>query len=176
MTEQNRPTLLASCARAASAAEASFRVPYPNSRARASRIFALDEGAAAALRAITEEDWAGARFLTAAGRGGEDPTVVPIAGFALQGPHGEPVQLADELAGADLVVLLAATGANGAAAEVIAREASARNIMTAGLALTDGLATSEVEKVVNCLRPYTSVLAVASDNDFIAAMLTALRA
>jgi hypothetical protein len=176
MTEQNRPTLLASCARAASAAEASFRVPYPNSRARASRIFALDEGAAAALRAITEEDWAGARFLTAAARGGKDPNVVPIARFALQGPGGEPVRLADELAGADLVVLLAATGANAAAAEAIAREASARNIMTAGLALTDGLARPEVEKVVNCLRPYASVLAVASDNDFIAAMLTALRA
>lgn len=176
MIEQNRPTLLASCARATSAAEASFRVPYPNSRVRASRIFALDDGAAAALRAITEEDWAGAHFLTAAGRDGQDPSVVPIAGFALKGPDGEPVRLADELAGADLVVLIASAGANGAAAEAIARAASARNIMTAALALTDGLAGPEVEKVVNCLRPYASVLAVASDNDFIAAMLTALRA
>lgn len=176
MSERNRPTLLGSCARAATAAEARFRVPYPNSRERASRIFALDEGAAAALRAIAEEDWAGARFLTVAPPGGTDPKVVSLSGFALHGPGGEPVRLADELAGADLVVLLSSTGANGAAAEAIAREAGSRRIMTAGLALTDGLSRPQVEKVVNGLRPFASVLAVASDNDFIAAMLTALRA
>jgi len=38
-----RPTLLNSCAMAATAAEASFRVPYPNSMTRQSRIIALDE-------------------------------------------------------------------------------------------------------------------------------------
>ena len=54
--------------------------------------------------------------------------------------------------------------------------ANARHIMTAGLALTDGLTRPEVERVVNGLRPFASVLAVAGDNDFIAAMLTALRA
>ena len=41
------PTLLGSCAKAASAAEVRFRVDYPNSKARVSRIIALDEASAA---------------------------------------------------------------------------------------------------------------------------------
>jgi len=176
MTVQSRPTLLASCARAATAAEARFRVPYPNSRTRTSRIFALDRGAAAAMQGIEEEQWAGAHFLRVAEPGAGDPNVVSVSGFALKGPDGVSLRLADELVGADLVVLLASSGANGDAAKAIAREASARKIMTAGLVLAEGLSSREVEKVVTALRPFASVLVVAGDNDFIPAMLTALRA
>ena len=65
--ETVRPTLLSSCAKAATAAEARFRVPYPNALTRASRIFALDAGAAEAMFAITEDPWNGAHFLTVGG-------------------------------------------------------------------------------------------------------------
>jgi len=55
-----RPTLLSSCARAATAAEAAFRVQYPNSLPRASVIIALDAGAAEIMAGVSEEPWAGA--------------------------------------------------------------------------------------------------------------------
>ena len=58
-----RPTLASACARAATAAELRYRVAYPNSRPRVSRIIALDRGAAEIMHAITEEPWQGAHFL-----------------------------------------------------------------------------------------------------------------
>ena len=69
----DHPTMLSGCARAASAEEARFRVQYPNSQTRSSRIFALDEAAAEAMFGITEEPWNDAHFLTLAARGPVDP-------------------------------------------------------------------------------------------------------
>ncbi len=42
--------------------------------------------------------------------------------------------------------------------------------------LGQGTQQPKIDDVVNILRPFTSVLVVATDNDFIPAMLTALRA
>ncbi len=176
MSGQSRPTLLSSCARAASAAEARYRIPYPNSQGRSSRIFALDAAAEEAMQSLEAGEWAGARFLTVVATGSGDSNVVPVSGFDLRLPDGASVPLAEALDGADLVVLLSAGGDNADAARAIAREASNRRIMTAGLALAEGLSSPQANRVVNGLRPFTSVLVVASDNDFIPAMLTALRA
>jgi len=176
MTEQSRPTLLASCAKAATAAEARFRVQYPNALDRTSRIFALDEGAAEAMRSIADEAWQGAHFLTVAAPGDAGSGETAAADLRVRRPDGSLTLLSDEIAGADLVVLLSSNGTNGSAAEAIARAANDRRIMTAGLALADGLSKSAADKVVNAMRPFASVLVVASGNDFIPAMLTALRA
>lgn len=174
--ESVRPTLLSSCARAATAAEARFRVNYPNSKPRTSRIFALDAGAAEAMYAVTEAPWNGAHFLTVGGTGLIDPDTCGIDDLPLSAPDGHAVRLSDEITGADVVVLLASSGRNVGAAEVIAREAYGRKIMLAGLALAQGRKSHEVDQVVNALRPFATVLVVAQDNDFIASMLTALRA
>ena len=48
--------------------------------------------------------------------------------------------------------------------------------MIAGLALAEGKSEGVTNEVVASLRPYASVLVVAQDNDFVPAMLTALRA
>ena len=172
----DHPTLLGSCARAATAAEAAYRVQYPNSRARASRIFALDSGAAEAMYAITEDPWNGAHFLTVGGSGAINPDATKADDLPLIGPDGAAKLLSHEIDGADVVVLLASTDKQIGAAEVIAREAYAHKIMIAGLALRGGLSDAATDRVVAALRPFASVLVVASDNDFIPAMLTALRA
>ena len=174
--DPNHPTLLSGCARAATAAEARFRVPYPNSRTRASRIFALDAGAAEAMYAITEDPWNGAHFLTLANPAPVDPETTGAADLPLAHPDGTPASLTAEIEGADVVVLLATTGANEGAAEVIAREAWHRHIMCAGLALAGGQADRSVDRVVNSMRRFATVLVVARDHDYIPAMLTALRA
>lgn len=174
--ERFRPTLSATCAVASSAAEARFRVDYPNSRTRTTRIFALDADAAAAMATVAEAPWFGAHFLTIDLTGDVDPEQTQAADLTLVNPEGTQTRLDREVEGADVVVLISSQGVNAGAAEVIAREAYNRNIMTAGLVLENGRAQSTVNRVVNTLRPFASVLVVASDNDFIAAMLSALRA
>ena len=171
----DRPTMLNSCARAATAAEARFRVQYPNSLTRASRIFALDAAAAEAMYAVTEEPWNGARFLTVC-NGGVLPDVTDVNDLPLSAPNGTKAILSEELDGADVVVLLASSVADSGAAEVIAREAHRRRIMVVGLALGGGAGQAGLDKTVAALRPFASVLVVASDSEFIPAMLSALRA
>ena len=174
--DPNHPTLLGSCARAATAEEAQFRVPYPNSGRRASRIFALDQGAAEAMYAITEEPWNGAHFLTVSAGSDVVPDDTAAADLPLSHPDGSPASLDEEIEGADVVVLISSDGSNAGAAEVVTREAYRRNIMTAGLALSRGQSKATVDSVVNLMRPFASVLVVASDDEYIPAMLTALRA
>lgn len=169
-TDRRRPTLLHSCARAATTAEARFRVDYPNSTERASRIIAVDEGAADILEPVARLAWRGARFLRfEAGReidgDGRDAS--------LRSFDGESSLLSDELAGADVAVMVATGDAGAAAASIIGRESFRRRIMTAGLVVRG---SQEPDDAVNVLRPYASVLVVSPDEGYIAEVLTALRA
>jgi hypothetical protein len=172
----DHPTMLGSCARAATAAEAKFRVQYPNSSTRTSRIFALDAAAAEVMFGITEDPWNNAHFLTLSTVGQIDPAKTKASDLPLSHPDGSVADLEQELDGADIVVLLATRGDSEGAAEVIAREAFERKIMCAGLALAQEQKDQKVDAVVNSMRRFASVLVVAQDNDFVPAMLTALRA
>lgn len=172
----DHPTMLSSCARAATAAEARFRVPYPNSLARKVRIFALDAAAAEAMYGITEDPWHGAHFLTLGATGHVDADRTRAEDLPLSHPDGTAARLDEELQGADIVVLLATQGTAEGAAEVIARECFERRITCAGLALGLGHGQKALDRVVNAMRGFTRVLVVAEDADYIPAMLTALRA
>jgi len=169
--DDRRPTLLHSCARAATSAEARYRVDYPNSTERASRIIALDDRAAAILEPVADMPWRGARFLTVEalrngdGDGGLDAQMRSFEGGASL--------LSQELDGADVAVMVA-TGDEGAgAASVIGRASFRRRIMTAGLVVQG---KDEPNDAVNVLRPYASVLVVSPDERYIADVLTAIRA
>lgn len=175
LADPNHPTMLGSCARAATAAEAKFRVQYPNSSMRTSRIFALDAAAAEAMYAVTEDPWENAHFLTLSAHG-EISADTAAADLPLSHPDGSTADLVSELAGADVVVLLATDGSSEGAAEVIARECYERKIMCAGLALGKGKSQDALDRVVNSMRRFARVLVVAQDEDYIPAMLTALRA
>jgi len=167
--------MLSSCARAASAEEAKYRVQYPNFIARTSRIFALDPPAAEAMYAVTEDPWENAHFLTLLA----DSAITsetPAQDIPLCHPDGTATNLNTELTGADIVVLLATRNSSEAAAEMIARECSKRKIMCAGLALGRSSSPKALNKVVNAMRRFVRVLVVAQDDDYIPAMLTALRA
>ena len=160
-----RPTLLSSCARAATASEARFRVDYANAEGRASKIVALDPSAAALLEPLAGQSWRGARFFTAVSEG-SDPS-------GLRSFDGDHVALADELDGADVVVMVATDPDGADAAAAIGRTAHDRRIMTAGLVVGDAEAA---EAAVRTLRPYASVLVVSGDRHYVRDVLTALRA
>lgn len=171
---QTRPTLLNSCARAATAAEARFRIDVPLVPSRATRVIALDEQAAAVVRRVAGHSWATARFFTR-----EDVAVSGNGGGAspddlrLRAVDGSVVTLGEELSGVDATVMVAANDEGAEAASSIGLACSMRGIMTAGLVLTDGAHTA---KAMSALRPHARVLMVPGDEEDLVQLLTALRA
>lgn len=166
-TVERRPTLLHGCAQAATAAEARFRVNYPNSKGRVSRVVALDTDAASVVGRVSGQSWNGAHFLTY-----ERPAHAETDAI-LRSSDGSERRLSDELDGADVAVMIATAGVAAEGASIIGRACAARGIMTAGLAMGDG---SGLDDAVTALRPYASVLVVSADLDYVPHMLAALRA
>lgn len=171
--EPTRPVLLSSCARAATAAEARFRIDAPEPGPRSSRVIALDEGATAVVRRVATQSWGAAHFLTY-----ETGTPViqgngDVPDVLLRAPDGSQVRLAEELADADLILLVATADDGAEAAAAIGEACTRSGIMTAGVVLGEG---HEVAAAVNALRPHARVLLVSRDEDDVPAVLTALRA
>jgi hypothetical protein len=143
-----RPILANSCARAATAAEARFRIDRPI-RGRSALVIALDEEAAEVVDRVAEQPWQGARFVRA------------------------PEDFSEDLAETDVAIMIATAEADGEAAAAIGRACAERGIMTAGLILGDRL---DVAAAVSALRPYARNLMVTGDEQDVAEVLTALRA
>ncbi|NUR09421.1 MAG: 3-methyl-2-oxobutanoate hydroxymethyltransferase [Nocardioidaceae bacterium] len=159
---QMRPVLLNSCARAASAAEARFRIDVPIAPSRATRVVALDEESEAAVRRVAEQDWHHARFYSVGGEGLELTRV-----------DGATVPLVDELDGVDATVLVASSDHGAEAAATIGAACTVRGIMTAGLVLTTG---ASVAAALTALRPHARVLLVPAEEEDLAELLRAIRA
>jgi hypothetical protein len=174
VTVQNRPILLNSCARAATAAEVRFRIDAPIAPARATRVVALDEGAEPVVRRAAAQQWAGgARFFM-----GNRPTLIAegngnLADVVLVSVDGSESLLYDELAGADVAVMVATASDGASMASAIGDACTLRGIMTAGLVLADG---RDPGAAVSALRPYARVVMVTHDEHDVSEVLTALRA
>jgi hypothetical protein len=167
-----QPTMLNSCARAATAAEARFRIDAPEPATRATRIIALDEGAEGIVRREGERPWGGAHFLAFRS---STPSSDGSSGDAeLVTTDGSPRRLSDELAEADVALLVATSNSAADAADAIGRSCADRRIMTAGIVMPDGDGNADLAIVA--LRPYAVVLLISPDNADIRELLTALRA
>jgi hypothetical protein len=158
------PSLPSSCARAATATEARYRIQRPVAPARAPRIIALDDGAAEVVGRTAGLRWANARFYSCEST---DGTVT------LRGIEGRPATLADELASADVVVMIATDDGGADCAYTIGKACWQRSIMTAGLVVSDDDAA---DRAVAALRPHARVLLPGADESDVVELLTALRA
>lgn len=173
--------MISESARAASAAEARFRLDAPNSRPRSTRIIALDPAAERAIGSIADGGWAGARFLTlvATTPAGDGLEGVPID-VTLRDIDGREAMLAETLAAADAVVMIAGSAAGAGAAAVIGGACSARGILATGLVVESadagGDGGGDAERALRSLRPHAAMLVVASGAEYIPEMLSALRA
>ena len=149
MTTTIRPILLNSCAQAATAEEARFRIDRPIG-GRSAVVAALDDEAAKVVDRVAGRAWRwrGARFLR---------------------PDDAPVDLED----VDVVVMIATAEADADIAAALAQRCVERGIMTAGLILGERL---EVAEALSALRPYARNLMVTDDEDDVAEVLMALRA
>jgi hypothetical protein len=163
-------TLLSSCARAASAAESRFRIDRPIAPSRAGRIIALDDGAAAAVRRAAARQWANARFYVCDPYGEDGDQIV------LRGLDGGPATMADELASASVVVMVATSDAGAGCAYPLGRACWERGVQTAGLVLGDGThAGTAAAAAVAALRPHARVLLPSATEDDLVEILSALR-
>jgi hypothetical protein len=166
---------MSECARAASAAEARFRINAPIAPARAPRIVALDEGAAGVVRNVATREWTNARFLVcerpAPGAGGAGG--VPGDGLVLRDVHGRLVPLSEVLARADAVFMVATDDTGAAWARTIGKACLERGVMTAGFVLAYGY---EADDAVSALRPHARVLLPTADESDVIEVLRALRA
>ena len=158
------PNLPSSCARAATATEARYRIQRPVAPARAPRIIALDDRAVEIVRRIAALQWANARFYACEST---DGTVT------LRGIEGRPATLADELASADVVVMIATNDRGADWAYTIGKACWQRSVMTAGLVVAGGPGS---ERAVAALRPHARVLLPGADESDVVDLLTALRA
>lgn len=165
-------------ARASSAAEARFRIDDANSRPRTIKVVALDRLSQAVVERLAQNQWSGANFLIASTLAAEPQ------GFRqfsmenwLSDLTGRKKHLLEEINGADLVVMIATAGENASVAAIIGEACSLRGVMTSALVLGGASATDEaLSKTLAQLRPWALMLVIASSDDYIADMLSALRA
>ena len=154
--------MVSSCARAATAEEAAFRIDYPLAAARNTRVVALDDVAERIVRRAAAETWAQARFYSATGSGHDLVTMA-----------GERVPLTDEVKDSNTVVMVSTTGENAEAAATIGAACTVRGIMTAGLVITPGQVANDA---LFALRPHARILLVPAEEDDLFELLRATRA
>jgi len=170
--------MLSESARMTTAQEARYRIDYPNSKPRAVKVVALDPPSEALVKRLAERPWQQATFFTApkfdgGPRSGDRASMKAW----LSDLAGRTKDLIDEIASADLVVMVSSAGANAEAAAVIAEACNARKVMTTALVIgSDAKSDEELSKSLASLRPYASMLVIASNDDYIEEMLVALRA
>jgi hypothetical protein len=167
---QVRPTLLNSCAKAATAAEARFRIDVPIAPSRATRILALDDESVDVVQRVAYLPWASARFLVCSAKPRADDR--ELAEVGLEGLDGAVASLGDELEGVDVVVMVATSDAGAEAASVVGAACTVRGIMTAALVLGE---RGDEERAVAALRPHARFILVTSDEQDVSEVLSALR-
>jgi hypothetical protein len=148
--------MLTESARMSSAAEARYRVQAPNSLPRSIKVIALDATGDAVVRRLAEREWQHTTFLTAS----------------------SPAEaIRDAVNAADLVVLLAGPGGHADAASVVGTLCSDRRVMTTSFIVgAAGASNSALSKTLAQLRPWSLMVVIATNDEYIDDMMTALRA
>ena len=166
-----RPILLNSCAQAATAAEARYRINAPVSAAQVS-VIALDHGAESVIRRVAQQDWKAASFFAYEAAPSSTGNGSGPEAF-LRAFDGSPTRLSDQLAGADITVMVLTADDGADAAAAIGEACHRRGIMTAGLMLGD---ETKAGAAMLALRSHARVLMVSRDDRDVSEVLTALRA
>ncbi len=167
--------MLSESARMSSVAEARFRVQASNSRPRATLVVALDVSSEYVVRRLAEARWTNATFLTAASN--DDHTPGSAAGGWLTDLAGTRRNVQDEVDAADLVIMVATADGHAEAAAMIGKACSLKRVTTTALIVGTTSASDEaLSKTLAQLRPWSLMVVIGDDDDYIREMMTALRA
>jgi len=167
-------------ARMSSAAEARFRIDYPNSQPRAVKVIALDDASEHVVKRVAQATWQRATFFTSIKFEGAPPAHAD-ENWSMQAWLGDLAgrtkALVDEVASADLVVMVSSAGTGAQAAAVIGEACAVRKVMTMALIIgSEQRSNEELSQTLAALRPYASMLVIANGDEYIEEMLAALRA
>lgn len=169
-------------ARMSSAAEARFRVDYPNSQPRVVKVVALDDASEGVIKRVARGAWQRATFFTSLKfEGAPLSTATGDERWSMQAwlsdLAGRTKALVEEVASADLVVMVSSAGTDPQTAAVIGEACAARKVMTMALIIgSEQRSNEELSKTLAALRPYASMLVIANGDEYIEEMLAALRA
>jgi hypothetical protein len=165
-------------ARMSSAAEARFRIDYPNSQPRAVKVIALDAASEQVVKRAAERPWQRATFFTSLRF---DGTPRSGEGWSIQAwlsdLAGRTKALVEEVASADLMVMVSSAGTPAQAAAVIGEACAVRKVMTMALIIgSEQRSDEELSQTLAALRPHAAMLVIANGDEYIEDMLAALRA
>ena len=148
--------MLTESARMSSATEARYRVQAPNSLPRTIKMVALDAVAEPVVRHVALTSWKHATFFSAA-------TFLR--------------DLQQEVASADLVIMVAGPGGAADAVTTIGSACSDRRVTTTALIVGANDASDEaLSATLAQVRPWSLMVVISNTDDYIFDMLTALRA
>lgn len=164
-------------ARFSTAQEARFRIGYPNSRPRKSRIIALDPASLETLRDLAGLTWNDAHFLRyVEPRAVSDTLHMLPVDAVLEDLDGKRVNLVDEVNDADVVVMVTTAGAAAEAAEVIGNACFVRNKLATGLVLSaPDISYDVLSRTLTNMRPFAAMLVISNGVEYVGEMLSALR-
>src|SRR5499426_1388272 len=163
--------MIGGCARATTAAEAKFRIDAPNSQPRNVKIIALDGSSERVAKHLATRPWSRAAFFTASAFTPRDAQKFSMDGW-LKDLAGRTKSLVDEIASADLVVMIAAAGESAQAAAIIGEACGVKHVMTTVLILgSDNTSDEALAKSLAQLRPYAMMLVIANGDEYIEDML-----
>lgn len=157
---QRRPVLANSCAMAATAGEARYRIDRAVTETRSTRVVALDEPVAAEVG-------------RAAGACSGQTRVFTPPAAAASGNGRVAWDLDQVVEGADLVVMVASSDDASGVARALGELCETARVMTAGVIIGHPASTSSV---VSALRAHVRMLLVSDTPGDLAGILTALRA
>jgi hypothetical protein len=141
-----------------SAAEARFRMPAPASVARLVNVVALDPACDDVLSRLSARAWNDVTFFPAS-------AVADGAG-----------RLAGAVATADLVVMVAAAGADASRAALVGKACSDRRAHTAAFVVRDASTTDEaLSKTLAQVRPWSLMVVIAGDEGYLEDVLRSFR-
>ena len=170
--------MLSESARMTTAEEARYRIDYPNSKPRAVKVIALDGSSEQVVKRLAEGKWQSASFFTSLKFDGTPRTGEGWSMAAwLSDLAGRTKALLEEVATADLVVMVASAGTCAQAAAVIGEACAVRKVMTTALIIgSEQHSDEELSKTLATLRPHAQMLVIANGDEYIEEMLAALRA
>jgi hypothetical protein len=141
-----------------SAAEARFRLQTPATVLRTMTISALDPAADDVVARLAEGSWTHARFFPSS---------------AVATPN---VRILDDIAAADLVVMVATAGADASAASAIGEVCSDRRIHTATFVVRAGaVSDAALSLTLAQARPWSLMVVIANEDDYVEDILRSFR-
>lgn len=150
--------MLSESARMSSAAEARFRIPAAASVARVVKVIALDAASDDVLVRVAEGPWRGVTFF-------------PSSALA-----DHSARVLEELTAGDLVVMVAAVGADASAAARIGQACSDGRVHTATVVVRAASASDEaLSQTLAQVRPWSLMVVIVGDEDYVADILRSFR-